>query len=479
MEEPAQPHQTPQPSPTPQATQLSQPALVGDTNAKRGLKAFSFRESLRSIREGVQPKVAPQPEPDPEAGPGADADADADDENYIPSGNRWGKVRKHVVAMSMVKRAVQDNVTLENKMGVYAWDEIAADKEEFRIAVCLQLGIGMSTSEPLASEGLRSREMHIAKAQGYNDQEIPAFTFVEHFPSSFLTIRRHFGMAPVVYDASLGLHDVRHLSNLRVVNRSQTAGKSSSWFFFSADMRFAIKTCTTGDFKTLVKILNSYVTHVQESTLLPKYFGLYTLKFPHESITFVIMNNVFAGYLDIHLRYDLKGSTAGRKASPKELKKKHCVYKDLDLLAEARQLPLGGKVKSLLTRDAKYLASQGVIDYSLLVGVHVKEGSELAAATKRKFPVSSDQRRLYEGHGAKKAHSGVVYIETPDLVMYLGVVDILTLYGSRKRFETFFTGNLLCRDVSCQPPKKYARRFSRFFERIGTTGEVDVQGLDR
>merc|ERR1712039_514024 len=85
-------------------------------------------------------------------------------------------------------------------------------------------------------------------------------------------------------------------------------------------------------------------------------------------------SNVFAGSQNIHRRYDLKGSTHGRKASAKERRKSAPVLKDLDWVAEETAMIIGEGARKLLldslAEDARFLCSQGLIDYSLLVGIH-------------------------------------------------------------------------------------------------------------
>eukprot|EP00299_Pterocystis_sp_00344_P007431 c2406_g1_i2.p1 GENE.c2406_g1_i2~~c2406_g1_i2.p1 ORF type:complete len:292 (+),score=54.62 c2406_g1_i2:428-1303(+) len=278
-------------------------------------------------------------------------------------------------------------------------------------------------------------------------------------------------MDHTVFDAALGIHDVGHKPNLRVVTRSMASGKSSSWFFFSSDMRFAVKTCTPTDFSVLIHLIEDYADYVisrKHRTLLPKYLGLFTLKLPTQTIPFVVMNNVFAGYLDIHARFDLKGSTRGRTASAKERAKKHCVLKDLDLLQTKKHIPLGKDVLEVIRKDADWLMKVGVMDYSLLLGVHVKPNSKHDNPLFVPNEIHSEEQvaLIEEGVAARKAHPGVIYVESDDLVVYVGIVDILTQYGCKKRMETLFTGHLLCRDVSCQAPKRYGTRFLRFFEHI-------------
>ena len=58
----------------------------------------------------------------------------------------------------------------------------------------------------------------------------------------------------------------------------------------------------------------------------------------------------------------------------------------------------------------------------------------------------------------------VLAVHAGGLTTYLGIVDILTRWSLRKKLEHALTGALRCRDVSCQPPDRYAQRMLCFLE---------------
>ena len=90
------------------------------------------------------------------------------------------------------------------------------------------------------------------------------------------------------------------------------------------------------------------------------------------------MNNVLPSRFEYKYRFDLKGSTHGRFASDDELSKKNSTLKDLDF---AQLLPEGLKLASTdhanllrtLQRDTAWLQQQRVMDYSLLLGIHIPQ----------------------------------------------------------------------------------------------------------
>jgi hypothetical protein len=91
-------------------------------------------------------------------------------------------------------------------------------------------------------------------------------------------------------------------------------------------------------------------------------------------VHFVIMASVFDTPAKIHTIYDLKGSLAGRAATPRE-REGGGVLKDMDLLHDKRKFHLGAKKPEFiaqLRKDAEFLAKLNIMDYSLLVGVHYR-----------------------------------------------------------------------------------------------------------
>jgi len=85
------------------------------------------------------------------------------------------------------------------------------------------------------------------------------------------------------------------------------------------------------------------------------------------------MNNLFPPHRDIHETFDLKGSAVGREY-PEDKAKAGSVLKDLNWLHRGRRIELGPTKKGLfeeqLKRDTALLQQLGIMDYSLLIGLH-------------------------------------------------------------------------------------------------------------
>lgn len=96
-----------------------------------------------------------------------------------------------------------------------------------------------------------------------------------------------------------------------------SSGKSGSFFYYTSDGKFLLKTISKGEFSFLKHLLPEYLKHISkfESTLMSWVYGLHKMQFlkrsgvPEKPIRFVIMNNVFHTNKEIHVRFDLKGST--------------------------------------------------------------------------------------------------------------------------------------------------------------------------
>ena len=123
-------------------------------------------------------------------------------------------------------------------------------------------------------------------------------------------------------------------------------------------------------------MLRDYYAHVIKypETLLTRFFGLHRVK-PHggRNVRFVVMGNLLCTGHAIHRRYDLKGSTYGRLTrAPYDPAKK--ILKDLDL-DYTYQLDEGyaARLAAQLSADCTLLERLNIMDYSLLLGVHIQQ----------------------------------------------------------------------------------------------------------
>lgn len=199
------------------------------------------------------------------------------------------------------------------------------------------------------------------------------FKWKDYCPCAFRLLRRTFGMDSSEYLLSIcGDQALRELPS---------PGKSGSVFYISHDDRFIIKTIRKEETQLLLSAMPKYTAHVlaYPDTLLIRFFGVHRVKPRHGAkVRFVVMNNIYRSDQEIHRKYDLKGSTHGRTAGeekppPGTVVPPAAVFKDLDLdfqfkLSPARYDMLMAQLKA----DSEFLAGMNVMDYSLLMGVHLK-----------------------------------------------------------------------------------------------------------
>ena len=127
------------------------------------------------------------------------------------------------------------------------------------------------------------------------------FKFKDYAPWVFRDLREYFYLDPGDYLISL--------TAKYILSELGSPGKSGSFFYFSRDYRFIIKTIRHAEHKFLRSILKEYYAYVKSNphTLLSRFYGLHRVKLPHgKKIHFVIMNNLFPPHRDIHESYDLK-----------------------------------------------------------------------------------------------------------------------------------------------------------------------------
>lgn len=333
------------------------------------------------------------------------------------------------------------------------------------------------------------------------------FKFKDYAPSVFRSLRDLFGIDPAEYLLSLTLKYI--LSEL------STPGKSGSFFYYSQDFRFIIKTVHHNEHKFFRKILPGYYNHVQANpnTLISRIYGLHRVKMHHTTkIHFVVMANLFPPTKDIHSQFDLKGSTFGRyfDLSAAADAKVPPVLKDLNWIQQNRKLHLGPIKRNLLFQqlknDVDFLALHNIMDYSLLLGIHSSQRGnrdKLRQATLSMFDASSFQNKANaavtidhqeepsnipsSSNPVKHRLPMTVAEERLQCVFYrdgggfmattetddpgdelycMGIIDIMTPYSFGKRIEHVFKS--IGKDpstISAVDPKSYAHRFLAFMTR--------------
>lgn len=353
------------------------------------------------------------------------------------------------------------------------------------------------------------------------------FKFKDYAPWVFRHLRSKFRLDPADYLMSL--------TSKYILSELGSPGKSGSFFYFSRDYKYIIKTIHHSEHKLLRKILPEYYRHVENNpnTLISQFYGLHRVKMAYgRKIHFVVMNNLFPPHRDIHQTFDLKGSTIGRDLQESDLERNpRATMKDLNWVRRNRHLECGPSKRDFfieqLKRDVVLLQRLKIMDYSLLVGIHdagrgneeklrdktlqvfqpggnreedttpnnlmrtpsklenERKARELRMLIKRERPVPLDKAAAKmpdEILDERKYH--VFYADDGgfrathengqpgDEIYYLGIIDCLTHYGTTKKLENFFKG--LSHDrtqISPIPPESYGERFINFIKGITMSRE--------
>ena len=180
--------------------------------------------------------------------------------------------------------------------------------------------------------------------------------------------------------------DVLHASLSPKYNRDMVfkagegAGRSGSFFFFSHDRKFIIKTITKGELKLFLRILPRLSNHHKKvpRSLIAKIFGVFTVKMSKvDAVHIMLMENTMRLKDPNRLNYvfDLKGSLVDRKV--KGVTKPSTTLKDINFLMAARANPKFTAltdidqrvIRATVRKDVEFLRSEGLMDYSLLLAI--------------------------------------------------------------------------------------------------------------
>ncbi|CCH62612.1 hypothetical protein TBLA_0H03310 [Henningerozyma blattae CBS 6284] len=407
------------------------------------------------------------------------------------------KMRESLVLKRELKKSKRKSFLIDDDR-VLIGNRVSEGHVNFIIAYNMLTGIRVAVSrcsgimKPLCQEDFTYTKK---LAFDYHGNELTpssqyAFKFKDYCPEVFREIRSLFGLDPADYLVSL--------TSKYILSELNSPGKSGSFFYYSRDYRYIIKTIHHAEHIHLRRHLKEYYLHIKNNpnTLVCQFYGLHRVKMPisfqnkvkHRKIYFIVMNNLFPPHLEIDRTFDLKGST-WKRFTPVDVKRLNKdpnyrpIMKDLNWIDLDGQIQFGPEKKKKflkqLKKDVELMAKLNTMDYSLLLGIH---------HIKRKTPhIDADGHIIdsedFDEFGNEMTHtSGLIrphYFKSYeggirgsdendkdiDVIYYMGIIDCLTNYSFVKKLETFWRS--LRHDlkiVSAVPPGDYAGRFYEFIE---------------
>ena len=314
--------------------------------------------------------------------------------------------------------------------------------------------------------------------------------FYDYAPKIFYNLRNLYGISNDDYLKSLGPENF--LCNLIITKNKSlkeicSSGKSGSFFYYSYDSKYLMKTIPECEFNKFRDMLQDYYLYMYEhpQTLLQRFFGLYMCIFNDTKMHFVVMNNVFDTPLQIHYKYDLKGSTYKRISRKcKEINYDDYDFdiamKDIDFIDRKEKIDISSYYKKILNteahNDSKFLSNHNINDYSFLIGVNDQKfnnkeqvpqeqlmlltGQKVVNAQKTALAKNVFRKPFYE------EHYGGIQSEDKKKVYFFGIIDIFTNFGATKKMEYVVKSVSQGNGISCKPPDQYSTRFIKFVDKI-------------
>uniref|UniRef100_A0AAY5KYY8 Phosphatidylinositol 5-phosphate 4-kinase type-2 gamma n=1 Tax=Esox lucius TaxID=8010 RepID=A0AAY5KYY8_ESOLU len=317
----------------------------------------------------------------------------------------------------------------------------------------------------------------------FNKENLPGhFKFKEYCPQVFRNLRERFGIDELDYQASLA----------RSPPVKDEDGQGAGLLLTSYDRTLKLKQISSEEVEDMHNILSEYHQHIvtcHGSTLLPQFLAMYRVTVESEDTYLIVMRNMFSHRLDVHRKYDLKGSLVSREASFKEKVKELPTFKDVDFRNNMQKVYVSEddkeRIIDKLNRDVEFLVRLRIMDYSLLLGIHDvdredEEENGLTPAPALGYYGTSPEGIAGYMNSFKPLEPGEFdpYVDIYAIrsavgapqreVYFMGLIDILTHYDTKKKAahaaKTVKHGSGA--EISTVHPEQYAKRFREFIANI-------------
>jgi len=264
----------------------------------------------------------------------------------------------------------------------------------------------------------------------------------EYAPDVFAHLRAMDGIDKNLIKSSLSPKFNRDM----VFKAGESQGKSGSFFFFSHDKNFIIKTMTPNDYGAFCALFEKYHDHVQrhKMSMLARIYGVFTVTMEDiEAVHLVLMGNTKqSNDSNIEHVFDLKGSMVNREVRNAHKLKNTTTLKDKNLLGLCRDKTIlrfrmqdKDKILKVMEADIEFLRSFSIMDYSLLLAI---EKNPNFRGTQKTVQTEDDDLDLDEVDNEEFADERHKYASEGGRYFYhLGVIDYLQEFNFEKKGENF------------------------------------------
>ncbi|CAK79510.1 unnamed protein product (macronuclear) [Paramecium tetraurelia] len=288
-----------------------------------------------------------------------------------------------------------------------------------------------------------NQESPLLNSINYSFELTLTFQIQEYAPAVFQDIRLKNGISYEQFQKSLRLD----YNQDQIKNTQESLGKSGSFFFYTYDNAFVLKTIKQSEIKLIQEFLEDYYKYIiNNQTFLAKFYGMFSISIEGFSqIHLLLMENIFQQIPDQRVVYDLKGSLVNRKQSVKgsqvvdlTILKDQNFIKSTDIFIQLNQQNRDA-LFTILKEDIEFLLKNNIMDYSLLIAVC---NSKI-----------QDENRIY-------CNSNRCYC--------FGLIDYTQRFTLSKKLESFYKFYLKRKgqNISCVDPQFYSQRFISFINSI-------------
>ncbi|OWZ15762.1 Phosphatidylinositol-4-phosphate 5 kinase [Phytophthora megakarya] len=333
--------------------------------------------------------------------------------------------------------------------------------------------------------------------------------FVDYAPREFRAIRLAFGLS-----------DEKYLASFRTTAKERvSAGSSGAFMFFSGDNSLLVKSLKEKECRALVDMAPAYARYLTSNphSRLIRFFGCHRVRLYGRNFYFAVMSNVLHSEhhtATITEKYDVKGSWVDRRARrpqrgdrvtcaecdasyifggsngeddaansidtddvrvstmddrtlpqfPFHVHRPDIVLKDMDMVRSLHLPPhIAAHLHSQIISDCEFLRDIGIMDYSLLIGIHKCHLRPPRQGNVNEIPTSSDfDKAFHQELDLDEPSSGTNLAPLGDNEVYfVGIIDILQQWDWEKQLEK--AGKVLlgksARGISATAPAAYCRRF--------------------